>query len=78
MIGITDLDGNGKPDLLWQEEFAHKVAVWCMTGTQGNQFQSFVWLESNGIPGCEPSPPARSVPRPHEVLDRPAWSLRKT
>ncbi len=51
VIGITDLDGNGKPDLLWQEESTRKVAVWYMTGAQGNQFQSFAWLESNGIPG---------------------------
>lgn len=51
VVGLVDLDGNGKPDLLWQNDSTRQVAVWYMGGAMGNQFQSFAWLESNGIPG---------------------------
>ena len=51
VTGAADLDGNSRPDLLWQEESTRKVAVWYMAGANGNQFQSFAWVESNGIPG---------------------------
>ncbi len=51
IVGLADLDGNAKPDLIWQEDSTRKVAAWYMGGAQGNQFLSFAWLEANGIPG---------------------------
>ncbi len=51
VVGLADLDGNAKPDLIWQEDSTRKVAAWYMGGTQGSQFLSFAWIEANGIPG---------------------------
>jgi hypothetical protein len=51
VIGLVDLDKNGRPDLVWQNDATGQVAVWYMGGGDGSHFQSFGWLESNGITG---------------------------
>ena len=51
VVAVTDLDGNGKPDMVWQNDSTRQVAVWYMGGPQGNTFQSFGWINSNGLPG---------------------------
>jgi lysophospholipase L1-like esterase len=34
LVGLTDLNGDGKPDLLWQEEISGDIYYWLMNGTQ--------------------------------------------
>lgn len=51
IVGIVDLDGNGKPDLIWQNDTTRQVAVWYMQGPQGDQSSSLVWLQLTEKPG---------------------------
>ena len=46
-----DFDGNGVPDLVWQNDSTFQVAVWLMGGVKGAQFQAFKWIDGNGHPG---------------------------
>jgi lysophospholipase L1-like esterase len=34
LVGTADLNGDGKPDLLWQEEISGDIYYWLMNGTQ--------------------------------------------
>jgi len=34
LVGVTDLNGDGKPDLLFQNSVDGKVAVWFMNGSR--------------------------------------------
>jgi hypothetical protein len=51
IAGMTDLDGDGHPDLLWQNDSTRQVAVWYMDGITGNQFRYFDWINSGPLPG---------------------------
>jgi FG-GAP-like repeat/Beta-propeller repeat len=51
LVGAVDLNGDGHPDLIWQENATGQVAVWYMGGAQGNIYQSFAWLNSGALPG---------------------------
>ncbi len=51
IVSAADVNANGKPDLIWQEDSTRRVGVWYMGGAQGNQFQSFAWLDGVGVPG---------------------------
>jgi hypothetical protein len=50
VVGCADLDGNGRPDLIWQHDFGREVAVWYLGGPQGSQFQSIGWLQPSPMP----------------------------
>jgi hypothetical protein len=47
----ADLNGDGKPDIIWEKDSTSQIAAWYLGGAQGNEFQSFEWIEPNGIPG---------------------------
>jgi hypothetical protein len=51
VVGIADFNGDGHPDLIWQNDTTRQVAVWYMGGAQGNIFQSFGWLNAGNLPG---------------------------
>jgi hypothetical protein len=51
VVAITDLSGDGHPDVIWQNDSTRQVAVWYLGGAQGNQFQSFDWISSGPVPG---------------------------
>jgi hypothetical protein len=48
---LADLDGNGKPDLIWQHDGTRQVSVWYMGGPQGTDFLSWEWISSTPVPG---------------------------
>ena len=41
VVGTSDFNGDGKPDLVWQKDDTREVGVWYMGGDQGNVFQGF-------------------------------------
>ena len=49
--GIGDLNADGHPDVVWQNDATGQVAVWYLGGPQGNIFQSGNWLSEEGVPG---------------------------
>jgi Astacin (Peptidase family M12A)/FG-GAP-like repeat/Divergent InlB B-repeat domain len=51
LAGAADFNGDGHPDLMWQNNSTGQAAVWYMGGAQGNVFQSFGWLNSGDLPG---------------------------
>ncbi len=36
LAGVADLDGNGKPDLIWQNDTDRTPVVWFMGGADGS------------------------------------------
>ncbi len=51
IAGTADFNGDGKPDLMWQNDTDRSVAVWYMGGAQGNTFLGDSWLAANGPAG---------------------------
>ena len=51
LAGAGDFNGDGKPDLVWQNDGSRQVVVWYMGGAQGNIFQWSDWLSASGVPG---------------------------
>jgi hypothetical protein len=50
LVANPDLDGNGKPDLLWQEDATRALVVWYMSGGDGAVLAGAKRI-SDGIPG---------------------------
>ena len=40
MVGTADFNGDGHPDILWQDPVSGMTQVWYMGGSQGNEFLS--------------------------------------
>src|SRR5207248_589596 len=51
VVAARDLDGNGTPDLVWQNDATRQVSVWYMTGAQGNVFSGWSYLSASPVPG---------------------------
>jgi hypothetical protein len=51
VVTVADLDGNGIPDLVWQNDSTRQVVVWYMGGAQGNQYQGWAWLQASNTRG---------------------------
>jgi FG-GAP-like repeat len=51
VVAVRDLNGDGKPDLVWQNDATRQVSVWYMGGAQGNLMQGAAWISSGGVPG---------------------------
>jgi hypothetical protein len=51
VVGVSDLDGDGKPDLIWQHNATRQVSYWLIAGAQGNTFVGSGWLSSSSIAG---------------------------
>lgn len=51
VVAIADYNGDGKPDLVWQNDVTRQVSVWYMGGAQGNTRLSEAWLAASGASG---------------------------
>ena len=51
LVGAVDMNDDGYPDLLWQNNASGQVAVWYMGGSQGATYQSWAWIASGATPG---------------------------
>jgi FG-GAP-like repeat/FG-GAP repeat len=51
IVGTRDFNGDGKPDLVWQNDATQQVVVWYMGGAQGNTFLWWDWLAQDGVAG---------------------------
>jgi uncharacterized repeat protein (TIGR01451 family) len=47
----ADFDGNGTPDLVWQNDTTRQVTVHYYGGTGGATYMSWAWLNKTGAPG---------------------------
>jgi hypothetical protein len=50
VIGTSDFNGDGNPDLVWQNEITGQVVVWYMDVSQGIAFQGWNWLSRAILP----------------------------
>jgi serralysin len=51
VVGIRDFNGDGKPDLVWQNDATQQVVVWYLGGSQGNTPVGSNWLAQDGVAG---------------------------
>jgi hypothetical protein len=51
VVGAADFNGDGHPDLVWQNDTTRQVTVWYMGGAQGNTFLGWNYLSSVGVAG---------------------------
>jgi hypothetical protein len=56
VVGTGDFNGDGKSDLVWQNDVTWQVVVWYMGGVQGTTFHGSSWISSAGVPGWKPVP----------------------
>ena len=47
----SDFNGDGIPDLVWQNDSTRQASVWYMGGSGGSALQSWNWISSAGVPG---------------------------
>lgn len=51
LVDAVDLNRDGKPDLLWQNDATFQAVVWYMGGAGGNSLQGWNFLASSGVDG---------------------------
>jgi hypothetical protein len=51
VVGASDFNGDGVPDLVWQNNSTVQVTVNFYGGAQGAVYQGWAWLNSAGEPG---------------------------
>jgi hypothetical protein len=51
VAGATDLNGDGTPDLLWQNDSTYQSAVWFLRGGPAPAVYDWAWLASSGVSG---------------------------
>jgi len=51
VVGANDFDGNGVPDLVWQNDATAQVTVNYYAGTGGATYIGWNWLAASGYPG---------------------------
>jgi hypothetical protein len=51
VVGVADFDGNGTPDLVWQNLSTRQVTVNYYGGTSGAAYQGWAYLNAAGYPG---------------------------
>jgi len=51
VVGASDFNGDGKPDLVWQNNTTGQATVNYYGGLQGVTYQGWAWLNSVGDPG---------------------------
>ena len=51
VVGASDFDGNGVPDLVWQNDATAQVTVNYYSGAGGATLNGWNWLEASGNPG---------------------------
>ena len=51
VVGAADFNGDGVPDLIWQNEATRQVTVNYYGGAQGCTYSGWNWLNAAGVPG---------------------------
>ncbi len=51
IVGAADFNGDGIPDIVWQNDATRQATVHYMGGAQGNIDQGFNWIHLNPVPG---------------------------
>jgi len=51
VVAVADFNGDGVPDLVWQNDSTRQVTVWYMGGAGGAVFQGYSFLSAAGVPG---------------------------
>lgn len=51
VVGIADIDGNGVPDLVWQNDITREVGTWYMGGLQGTDVLQVAYQAPGSYPG---------------------------
>src|SRR5206468_9872127 len=51
VVATGDFNGDGHPDLVWQNDSTRQVTVWYMGGSLGTTFLGWDWLSQDGKPG---------------------------
>lgn len=51
IVAVADLNHDGVPDLIWQNDTTRQIKVWYMGGPQGNVNIGWNWLNQTGVPG---------------------------
>jgi hypothetical protein len=51
VVGMADMDGNGVPDLIWQNDTTRQVTVNYYGGAGGTVYQGWAYLNAAGVPG---------------------------
>jgi hypothetical protein len=51
IVAANDIDGDGHPDLVWQNESTRQASIWFMGGPQGDQWIGSGWLSAAAVPG---------------------------
>ncbi len=52
VVAVADFNGDGIPDLVWQNDTTRQVTVNYYGGTGGSTLQGWNWLSQFGVPGC--------------------------
>jgi hypothetical protein len=47
VVGSRDFDGNGSPDVVWQNDGTRQATVWFMGGAQGNTMTNWAWVTTS-------------------------------
>jgi hypothetical protein len=51
VVAVRDFDGDGMPDLLWQNDTTRQVSIWYMTRAGGTPtMKSWAWVSIDGVP----------------------------
>ena len=51
VVGVADMNGDGVPDLIWQNDTTKQITVNYYGGVGGAEYQGWAWLNSTGNPG---------------------------
>lgn len=50
VAAAADMNRDGRPDVIWQNDTTGQVTVWYMGGTGGNLLQNWAWLSTANMP----------------------------
>jgi hypothetical protein len=53
VVAAADMNGDGVPDLIWQNDATRQVTVNYYGGAQGATLQGWAWLNSAGVHGWQ-------------------------
>jgi hypothetical protein len=51
VVAAADFNGDGQPDLVWQNDTTRQVTVWYMGGAAGATLVGAAWIDQTGEPG---------------------------
>jgi hypothetical protein len=51
IAAVGDINRDGQPDLVWQNDSTRQVTVWYMGGTSGNTMLGWSYISASGVPG---------------------------